>query len=89
MIPKSTLAKIVLKQRKGLEDRNSGQLRHMLPTMPYLTDRALLIGGVRGSGRSTLLLQMLENDYPQAWYTDFPMPDWQGLIQAILLNSQH
>lgn len=71
MIPKSTLAKIVLKQRKGLEDRNSGQLRHILPTMPYLTDRALLIGGVRGSGRSTLLLQMLENDYPQAWYTDF------------------
>lgn len=71
MIPKSTLAKIVLKQRKGLGDRNSGQLRHMLPTMPYLTDRALLIGGVRGSGRSTLLLQMLENDYPQAWYTDF------------------
>ena len=71
MIPKSTLAKIVLKQRKGLEDRNSGQLRHMLSTMPYLTDRALLIGGVRGSGRSTLLLQMLENDYPQAWYTDF------------------
>ena len=43
----------------------------MLSTMPYLTDRALLIGGVRGSGRSTLLLQMLENDYPQAWYTDF------------------
>lgn len=71
MIPKSTLAKIVLKQRKGLEDRNSGQLRHMLSTMPYLTDRALLIGGVRGSGRNTLLLQMLENDYPQAWYTDF------------------
>lgn len=71
MIPKSTLAKIVLKQRKGLEDRNSGQLRHMLSTMPYLTDRALLIGGVRGSGRSTLLLQMLENDYPQAWHTDF------------------
>ncbi len=71
MIPKSTLAKIVLKQRKGLEDRNSGQLRHMLPTMPYLTNRALLIGGVRGSGRNTLLLQMLENDYPQAWYTDF------------------
>lgn len=71
MIPKSTLAKIVLKQRKGLEDRNSGQLRHMLSTMPYLTDRALLIGGVRGSGRSTLLLQMLGNDYPQAWYTDF------------------
>ena len=71
MIPKSTHAKIVLKQRKGLEDRNSGQLRHMLSTMPYLTDRALLIGGVRGSGRSTLLLQMLENDYPQAWYTDF------------------
>ena len=71
MIPKSTLAKIVLKQRKGLEDRNSGQLRHILSTMPYLTNRALLIGGVRGSGRSTLLLQMLENDYPQAWYTDF------------------
>lgn len=71
MIPKSTLAKIVLKQRKGLEDRNSGQLRHMLSTMPYLTDRALLIGGMRGSGRSTMLLQMLENDYPQAWYTDF------------------
>lgn len=71
MIPKATLAKIVLKQRKSLEDRNSGQLRELLSSMPYLTDRALLIGGVRGSGRSTLLLQMLENDYPQAWYTDF------------------
>ena len=71
MIPKATLAKIVLKQRKSLEERNSGQLRQVLSSMPYLTDRALLIGGVRGSGRSTLLLQMLENDYPQAWYTDF------------------
>ncbi len=71
MIPKATLAKIVLKQRKSLEKRNSGQLRQILSSMPYLTDRALLIGGVRGSGRSTLLLQMLENDYPQAWYTDF------------------
>ncbi len=71
MIPKATLAKIVLKQRKSLEERNSGQLRQILSSMPYLTDRALLIGGVRGSGRSTLLLQMLENDYPQAWYTDF------------------
>lgn len=71
MIPKATLAKIVLKQRKSLEERNSGQLRQILSSMPYLTDRALLIGGVRGSGRSTLLLQMLENDYPPAWYTDF------------------
>lgn len=71
MIPKTTLAKIVLKQHKSLEDRNSGQLRELLSSMPYLTDQALLIGGVRGSGRSTLLLQMLENDYPQAWYTDF------------------
>lgn len=71
MIPKATLAKIVLKQRKSLEERNRGQLRQILSSMPYLTDRALLIGGVRGSGRSTLLLQMLENDYPQAWYTDF------------------
>lgn len=71
MIPKATLAKIVLKQRKSLEEHNSGQLRQILSSMPYLTDRTLLIGGVRGSGRSTLLLQMLENDYPQAWYTDF------------------
>ena len=45
--------------------------RAILASMPYLTDQALLIGGVRGSGRSTLLLQMLQNDYPQAWYTDF------------------
>ncbi len=45
--------------------------REILASMPYLTDQALLIGGVRGSGRSTLLRQMMQNDYPQAWYTDF------------------
>ena len=71
MIPKTTLARIVARQRKNLDDRIAGMPRAILASMPYLTDQALLIGGVRGSGRSTLLLQMLPNDYPQAWYTDF------------------
>lgn len=71
MIPKTTLARIVARQRKNLDDRIAGMPRAILASMPYLTDQALLIGGVRGSGRSTLLLQMLQNDYPQAWYTDF------------------
>ncbi len=38
----------------------------------------LLIGGVRGCGCSALLHRMLNNDYPEAWYTDFDDPRLGG-----------
>ena len=47
MIPKTTLARIVARQRKNLDDRIAGMPRAILASMPYLTDQALLIGGVR------------------------------------------
>lgn len=78
MIPKSVMTQVVEKQLKALEDRQPGQTRRLLGEMPYLTDRALLLGGVRGAGRSTLLLQMMRTEYPQAWYTDFEDPRLGG-----------
>ncbi len=94
MIAKALLSRVLEKQRKTLEDKPPGQTRHLAGQIPYLSDRALLLGGVRGSGRSTLLLQLLRNEYPQAWYADFEDPRLAGFeapdfsrMEALLTES--
>ena len=78
MIPKNTIEQIVLKQCKTLSEQTAGQARDLEENLPYLTDRALLIGGVRGSGTSSLLTRIFHNDYPEAWFTDFEDPRLAG-----------
>ena len=78
MIPKAIIAHIVETQNKAREERLPGLTRHLLNAIPYLSDRALLLGGIRGSGRSTLLGQMMRNEYPQAWYIDLEDPRLAG-----------
>ncbi len=78
MIPQSVIAQIVEKQNKAQEERLPGLTRHMLSSIPYLNDQALLLGGIRGSGRSTLLLQLRRNEYAQAWYINLEDPRLAG-----------
>lgn len=78
MITKTALENIVSKQRKMLANVSPGHPREIEESIPYLTDRMLLIGGVRGCGCSALLHRMLNNDYPEAWYTDFDDPRLGG-----------
>ena len=78
MIPKSSIEQIVQKQLKSLAEQSIGQARDIEDRLPYLTDRALLIGGTRGSGTSSLLYRLFHNDYPEAWFTDFDDPRMAG-----------
>ena len=78
MIPKSVLAHLVEKQNKAQEERLPGLTRHLLHEIPYLSDRALLLGGLRGAGRSTLLWQLRRSEYAQAWYINLEDPRLAG-----------
>ena len=78
MIPKSVLAHLVEKQNKAQEERLPGLTRHLLHEIPYLSDRALLLGGLRVAGRSTLLWQLRRSEYAQAWYINLEDPRLAG-----------
>ena len=67
MLPKASIEHIVAKQRKALYDMPAGHPREISGSLPYLSDRPLLIGGMRGSGRATLLGRMLKDEYPEAF----------------------
>lgn len=82
MIPKATIEAIAAKQRKMLADIPAGHPREITSSMPYLTDKVLLIGGMRGSGRATLLRRLLRAEYPEAWYTDFDDPRLAGFDEG-------
>lgn len=78
MIQRTAIENIAAKQRRMLADQTTGHPREIMNSMPYLTDRVLLIGGMRGCGRTSLLTRMLQNEYPEAWYTDFGDPRLAG-----------
>ena len=78
MITKQTIRKVIESQTATIHQRNTGIKREALASMPYLTSQALLITGPYRSGRSTLMLQLMNEDYPEAWYVDFDDPRLYG-----------
>jgi len=46
MLPKASIEHIVAKQRKALYDMPAGHPREISGSLPYLSDRPLLIGGI-------------------------------------------
>lgn len=48
MLPKASIEHIVAKQRKALYDMPAGHPREISGSLPYLSDRPLLIGGMPG-----------------------------------------
>lgn len=78
MITKSCIKSVVDDQQNRLSENGIAYKRSLLETMPYLTDKPLIMSSVRGVGADKILIQMLLNDYPQAWYTDFGDPRLDG-----------
>lgn len=78
MVLKTVIKNVVELQNKQIRDFGQGVLRKAAANLPYVTDHPLLIGGMRGSGRTSLLSQVLRNEYADAWYTDFSDPRLAG-----------
>lgn len=78
MVLKAVIKSVVELQNRQIRDAGQGVLRKAAANLPYVTDHPLLIGGMRGSGRTSLLAQVLRNEYADAWYTDFADPRLAG-----------
>lgn len=89
MIAKNTMEYVVSQQWKLAEEAPAGFQREVTSSLPYLAGKALLLGGMRGSGCSTLLLQMLHGDYIKAWYTDFEDPRLAGFDNTDFIKLGH
>lgn len=78
MISKQALENIIVRQRKEAEEFSVAFQREVISELPYLTDRAMLLGGIRGSGCSYILRYLLHNEYLNAWFTDLEDPRLAG-----------
>lgn len=75
MILQSTLEQVISQQKARLENLDSGLPRELLPEMQSLSSHALIISGIRRCGKSTLMLQMMnqmKND--SILYLNFESP---------------
>ncbi len=78
MISKQLIRKVIESQSSGIQQRSPGVRREALSSMPYLTTQALIITGPYRCGRTTVMLQLLNEDYPEAWYVNFDDPRLYG-----------
>lgn len=74
MILKSTISEVSESQKYNLTQRKSGLERDLLHSIPDLSSHALIISGIRRCGKSTLLHQLLNNRYKDAFYLNFEDP---------------
>lgn len=75
MILQSTLEQVVIQQKKRLKSLDKGLRREFLPNLQTLSTHALIISGIRRCGKSTLMLQLineLKND--RHLYLNFESP---------------
>jgi predicted AAA+ superfamily ATPase len=68
------LKQIIDAQKTALLAREPGLIRESLKDLPDLRSHALIVSGIRRCGKSTLLLQMLNEKYNQAVYLNFEDP---------------
>ncbi len=59
MILQSTLEQVISQQKARLGNLDSGLPRELLPEMKSLSSHTLIISGIRRCGKSTLMLQMM------------------------------
>jgi len=74
MILKSQIQEVAEAQKKNLLKLSSGLPRQMLSKLPEAASHALIISGIRRCGKSTLLHQLLQKKYPDAFYLNFEDP---------------
>src|SRR5258708_30933072 len=74
MLTKEAINQILISQKENLLLKESGLKREALQTLPDLSAYALIVSGIRRCGKSTLLLQLLKEKYPDAIYLNFEDP---------------
>lgn len=74
MILKSLLKEVAKAQKENLLKLPTGLKRHQLDIMPEPASHALIISGIRRCGKSTMLHQLLKEQYPDAYYLNFEDP---------------
>ncbi|WP_262247306.1 ATP-binding protein [Parapedobacter soli] len=74
MILETTLTEIVKSQKLGMKAWDAGLRRTALNELPNLAAHALIVTGIRRSGKSTLLFQLLRDKYKDALYLNFEDP---------------
>ena len=74
MLPKEVLENVLFEQKQTLLEKETGMLREEKSEIHYIDNYAMIISGIRRCGKSTLIHQILQNDYPQALYFNFDDP---------------
>jgi len=75
MILESVIAQVVEQQEKRLMVKDTGLKRELSPSTKSLSSHALIISGVRRCGKSTLLLQMMQElDRSSVLFLNFESP---------------
>src|SRR5665647_1507270 len=75
MILESVIANVVEQQEKRLLSRNTGLKRELTPSTKSLSSHALIISGIRRCGKSTLLMQMMQElDRASVLFLNFESP---------------
>lgn len=75
MILESVIEQVVNQQKDRLTSRDAGLKRELVPATGSLSSHALIISGVRRCGKSTLLMQMIQQmDSSLVFYLNFESP---------------
>jgi uncharacterized protein len=74
MLAQSTIEDVINAQRESLIQMDPGLYREALKIFPDLSTHALIVSGIRRSGKSTLLFQLLKKKYNDALYLNFEDP---------------
>ena len=74
MISKEVLELILRDQKQFLLEKETGMVRNDIAKLQYINNFAMIVSGIRRCGKSTLLHQILQNEYPEALYFNFDDP---------------
>jgi predicted AAA+ superfamily ATPase len=78
MLSQIILQETLASQKSDLQKKDIGLERFEVNELPVLSSHALIVSGIRRSGKSTFLLQMLSKRFPDAIYLNFEDPRLYG-----------
>jgi predicted AAA+ superfamily ATPase len=74
MILDTTIEQVATSQYDVLTLKNKGLPRKAMENLPALSSHALIISGIRRCGKGTLLCQLQDSKYPDAFFLNFEDP---------------
>ncbi|MDR3245882.1 MAG: ATP-binding protein [Prevotellaceae bacterium] len=95
MILDTTIEQVAASQYDVFIKKSAGLRRSDTENLPALSSHALIISGIRRCGKSTLLCQLLDSKYPDAFFLNFEDPRLYGFerndfsrLDSIIAKSQ-